>query len=189
MRVAKKTPRAFCNDRGGLGLLSWGQSGACSAVCHVADVKREMSKGSNLFAGTNCAGQAAVVHSIGSVPQRLTEFNATAQNFDLLWAASRCIGRNEVIVLVGNKIFIVTITQNGFENVLASTHVYSFNFSLRLSSVACGVKLGYIGCEQWLCVSWNGSKHLVDFGLTFDSCGSPDTISSPIDSSSSPVIR
>jgi hypothetical protein len=63
---------------------------------------------------------------------------------------------------VGNKIFIVTITQNGFENVLASTHVYSFNFSLRLSSVACGVKLGYIGCEQWLCVSLIRLKHLVD---------------------------
>jgi hypothetical protein len=86
------------------------QSIAYSAVYQLAVAMRETTEGSNSFTGTNRAGEAAVVHSIGSVPQRLTEFDATTQNFDLLWAASRRIGGNEVIILVRDKIFIVTIT-------------------------------------------------------------------------------
>ncbi len=139
--------------------------GAGWVVCR-GDNPLDFASGQRLFARANSTGESAVIHSIGSVPQRLPEFNATAQNFDLLWAASRCVGRNEFIVLVGNEIFVVTVTQNGFENVLASTHVYSFNFSLRLSSVACGVELGYIGCEQWLWVSLMRWKQMVNLGLT-----------------------
>jgi len=87
----------------------------------------------DLFAGADRTGQAAVIHTVGSVPQRLTEFDATTQHFNLLWAACGGIGWDEFVVLVGNKVFVVTITQDGFKNVFASAHVFSFNFSSRLS--------------------------------------------------------
>ncbi len=141
-RWAKKTAPSVLQRSGRAGSFVVG-----TIRCFVGDLPRSrrgfsVFEGSKLFAGANRAGQAAVIHSIGSVPQRLTEFHATSQNFDLLWASRRRIGRDELVVLVGDEIFIVTVTQNGFENVLAGTHIFSFNFSLRLSSVACGVKLG-----------------------------------------------
>lgn len=136
---AKKTAPSVLQRSGRAGSFVVG-----TIRCLFGDLPRskrllQAMSGRCLFARANRAGQAAVIHSIGSVPQWLAKFNATAQNFDLLWAASRCVGRNEMVILVRDKIFIVTVTQNGFENVLASTHSYSFNFSLRRSSVACGV--------------------------------------------------
>lgn len=81
-----------------------------------------------LLAWSNRTRQTAVVNAVGVVPQRLTKFNTTTQNFDLLWASRRSIGGKEVIVFVWDKVFIVAVTQDGFENVLAATH-----FSLSIS--------------------------------------------------------
>ena len=44
-----------------------------------------------LLAGTNCACQTAVIHSIIVVPERLPELNSLSQNFDFFLRASRSI--------------------------------------------------------------------------------------------------
>ena len=78
-----------------------------------------------LLAGTNRAGQAAVVDPVSGVPQRLTEFDAFPQNFDFFGTASRCVGGRKSAFFVRDKIFIVSVSQDGFENVLAMTHIGS----------------------------------------------------------------
>jgi hypothetical protein len=129
-----KKPRSSCNGRGILGRLSWGQS---SFV--VPSLGGKDGNGT-LLAWSDRAGQAAVVDSIGVVPQRLAEFNTTTQNFNLLGASGRCIGGDEVIVFMRDKVFIVAVTQDGFENVLAATHFVLSISPCDSMPVACGVR-------------------------------------------------
>jgi hypothetical protein len=87
----------------------------------------------NLLARTNGAGQAAVVDTISRVPQWLTKFDSSTKYFDLLRTTRRRVRRLEMIVFVRNEVFIMTVTQNRFENVLTSAHL-SFVFPVGSSS-------------------------------------------------------
>jgi hypothetical protein len=59
------------------------------------------------------------------MPKWLPQFDPTAKNFDLLRTTGRSIGRQEVIVLVRNEIFVMSISQNRLKDVFASTHLSS----------------------------------------------------------------
>ncbi|WP_206036268.1 hypothetical protein [Crateriforma spongiae] len=80
------------------------------------------ASGETLLARTDGAGQAAVIHSVGVVPQGLAEFDATTQDFDLFGATGRSIGGLKAVILVGDEVFIVTVAKDGFENVFAVAH-------------------------------------------------------------------
>jgi hypothetical protein len=84
------------------------------------------SFGAELFAGANRAGESAVVDAVGDVPQGLSQFNAAAEDFDLVGASGWRIGWHEVIVLVWDEVFVVTVPQDCFENVLAMAHKLKF---------------------------------------------------------------
>jgi len=72
-----------------------------------------------LLARADSAGQATVIDSIVIVPEWLTQLYTTTKNFDLLLRSSRGIGRQELRVYNRIKILVVTVLENGFENVLA----------------------------------------------------------------------
>ncbi|TWT72917.1 hypothetical protein CA85_13780 [Allorhodopirellula solitaria] len=78
-----------------------------------------------LLARANCAGQAAVVHAIGGVPQWLATFDSAAENLDFLGAASGGVRGGEVFILLWTEIFIVAITKDCFEDVLTMSHAFS----------------------------------------------------------------
>jgi hypothetical protein len=59
------------------------------------------------------------------VPQRLTEFYAATEYFDLVLGSGRSVGPGEAVFLLGDEIFVVPIAEDRFENVLARTHVSS----------------------------------------------------------------
>jgi hypothetical protein len=71
----------------------------------------------NLLAWTNGSSKSRVIGSVTVVPQRLAQFNALTQNFDLCFRASWRIGWHKVLAAFREKIFIVAISQNGFKNV------------------------------------------------------------------------
>ncbi len=85
----------------------------------------ERGAGGGLFAWANGSRQTAVVDAIGVVPKRLAQFNAFAENFNFLGATCWGVGRGEAIVFVGDKVFIVAVSQDGLKNVLALTHLVS----------------------------------------------------------------
>ena len=51
---------------------------------------------SGLLSGANCSEEATVVDSIVIVPEGLSEFDASAENFNFLFGAGGCIGRKEL---------------------------------------------------------------------------------------------
>lgn len=53
------------------------------------------------------------------MPQGLTEFNASSKNFDLFLRTGRCIGRQELRISDGIEILVVTVLEDGFENIFA----------------------------------------------------------------------
>ncbi|SMP71802.1 hypothetical protein SAMN06265222_114117 [Neorhodopirellula lusitana] len=76
----------------------------------------------NLLAWANGTGKTAVVDAVGGVPKWLAEFNATAKDFDFLWAACWGICCTKVLIFLRDEIFVVTVAKDGFEDVLAMTH-------------------------------------------------------------------
>jgi hypothetical protein len=75
-----------------------------------------------LFAGTNRTGQAAVIDPVIGVPKRLTELHTAAENLDLLLGSRRRIGRMEIRRVLGGEVFVMSITKDGLENILANCH-------------------------------------------------------------------
>mgnify|MGYP003662818661 CR=1 FL=1 len=78
--------------------------------------------GTILLARADRTGQTAVIDAVGRVPQRLSQLDSLAEDFDLFVAARGCIGGCELLIQLGDKIFVVSVTQDGFENVFALTH-------------------------------------------------------------------
>jgi len=83
----------------------------------------------HLFAWANSTRQSAVVNTIRVVPEGLSKFDSFPQDFNLFRASRGGISGGEAIVFVGHEIFIVTVSQNGFENVFAVTHSKRFSFT------------------------------------------------------------
>jgi hypothetical protein len=75
----------------------------------------------SLLSGTDRSGQTAVIYPVIVVPKWLPQFDATAKHFDLLLGTGGCVGGKKLPVGDGIKILIVTVLENGFENVLAKT--------------------------------------------------------------------
>ena len=75
-----------------------------------------------LLSRANCPCQTAVIDTVCGVPQRLAQFDAAAQHLNLVGAASRRIGGDELLVFLGDKVFVVPVTENRFEDILALTH-------------------------------------------------------------------
>ena len=59
---------------------------------------------------------------ICGVPQRLSQLDTATQHFDLVGAAGWGIGGGEFLIPLRDEIFIVTVPQDGFEDVLALAH-------------------------------------------------------------------
>lgn len=60
------------------------------------------------------------------MPKRLTQFDPSTKNFNLVSASSRGIGRYEFFVLLRDKVFVVTVPQDCFKDVLALAHKICF---------------------------------------------------------------
>ena len=82
-----------------------------------------------LLARTNRSGQPAVIDSVRGVPQGLSQLNPSTKNFNLVGAAGWGIGRNELLVPLRDEVFVVTVPQNSFKNVLALAHISNFQFT------------------------------------------------------------
>ncbi|TWU17010.1 hypothetical protein Poly21_42190 [Allorhodopirellula heiligendammensis] len=82
-------------------------------------------QGATLFAGANCASQAAIVHAVGGMPKRLTKFDSAAEHLDFLRTARGGVRSDEVFILLRAEVFIVTITKDCFEDVLTMSHAFS----------------------------------------------------------------
>ena len=99
----------------------------------------------DLLAWANCPCQTAVVNAIGRMPKRLTKFNSFAEDFNFFSATSGSICWDKGIIQIRYEIFIVTVSENRFKHVLASTHVLSFTLhssSLTFSRSICRSQLG-----------------------------------------------
>jgi len=76
-----------------------------------------------LFARANSAGESAVINTVIRVPQWLPEFDATTEDFDLLLRTGWCVGWQKVVVDDWVEVFVMTVLENCFKNVLAQiTH-------------------------------------------------------------------
>ncbi len=90
---------------------------------------------SQLLARTNSACQTAVVDSVVVVPQGLSEFHTSSQNFDLLLRASRCIGGQELPISDGIEVLIVTVLENGFENIFTKIAHTVWNLLIEIRQI------------------------------------------------------
>jgi hypothetical protein len=81
---------------------------------------------SSLLARANCAGQTAVIDSVGVVPERLTQFNTAAQDLNFVRTSCRRVCGHELFIRSRDEVLIVTVPQDSFENVLALAHKLVF---------------------------------------------------------------
>lgn len=88
-------------------------------------VQFNSSEGCRLLAGPNRTGQAAVIHPVGGVPQRLSQLDAATEHFDFLRTASGGVRSGEVFILLWAEVFIVTIAKDCFEDILTMSHAFS----------------------------------------------------------------
>ena len=91
--------------------------------------QHEYSRGV-LLAGANRARQSAIVDTVGGVPQGLSEFNPSAKNFNLIRTPCWRIRGHELLIHLGDEVFIVTVPQDSFKNVLALAHKTASRFTL-----------------------------------------------------------
>ena len=98
-----------------------------------------------LLARADSASQAAVINAIGGVPQRLTKLHALAKHFNFVRASCGCIGWFKTVLLIRDKVLIVTVAKNCLEDVLASTHVNSVQILWLSASPPRGHSKFYVG--------------------------------------------
>lgn len=96
-----------------------------SGSCKRNAIESGLPQRDRLLAGPDRAGQAAVIHAVRAMPQGLSQFDTTAEDFNLLGASGGGVGGDEIEVLVGDEVFIMTVTQDRFKNVFAGTHLCS----------------------------------------------------------------
>jgi hypothetical protein len=66
--------------------------------------------GQRLLAWANGSGQSAVVNTVGIVPQGLAQLDAATENFDFFGASGGGIGGLEMMIFIGNEVFVMTVT-------------------------------------------------------------------------------
>lgn len=105
-------------------------SARCNAPGFLERTKRprkdETSGTFTSFARTDCARQPAVINSVSRVPQRLTQFDSATKDFNFVRTARRGIGGYELLVLLGDEVFIMTVPQDSLKYVLALAHKINF---------------------------------------------------------------
>ena len=80
------------------------------------------------------------------MPQGLSEFHTSSKNFDLLLRASWCIGGQKLPISDRIKVLIVTVLENGFENIFAKIAHIVWNLLSEIHQIRAPSRVPELSC-------------------------------------------